>query len=168
MEISSIFVGFALFVASLAYVSLPFRQKRLKTTSGASAHTPQKGQRDAVLSALRELDFDFKTGKVSEEDYQPLRTQLMAEAAQYIEMEKKGDDQLEEMIQARRAVKQQGSKCPHCEAPVQAGQRFCSKCGSAVNTELCPSCGKKIQAGDLFCSSCGNKIQMPVEVVAQP
>ena len=111
MEISSIFVGFALFVASLAYVSLPFRQKRLKTTSGASAHATQKGQRDAVLSALHELDFDFKTGKVSEEDYQPLRTQLMAEAAQYIEAEEKDAEQLEALIRTRRAAQQQGYKC---------------------------------------------------------
>jgi predicted nucleic acid-binding Zn ribbon protein len=168
MEISSIFVGFALFVASLAYVSLPFRQKRLKTASDASAHATQKGQRDAVLSALHELDFDFKTGKVSEEDYQPLRTQLMAEAAQYIEAEEKDAQQLEALIRTRRAAQQQGHKCEHCDAPIQAGQRFCPKCGSAVNNELCPSCGKKIQADDLFCSSCGNKIQIQMEVVAQP
>lgn len=167
MEISSIIIGLALLGASVAYVSLPFRQKRVKNTNAAKAHIESEGQKESVLAAVRDLDFDFKTGKVSEEDYQSLRAQLMAEAAQYIEMEKKGDDQLEEMIQVRRAVKQQGSKCPHCEAPVQAGQRFCSKCGSEVNTELCPSCGRKIQAGDLFCSSCGNKLQMPIEVVAQ-
>ena len=167
MEISSIFVGFALFVASLAYVSLPFRQKRLKTTSISSVRTTQNGQREAVLSALRELDFDFKTGKISEEDYTPLRTQLMAEAAQYIEAEEKESEQLEALIRTRRAAaQQQGLRCEHCNAPIQAGQRFCSKCGSALNHEQCPSCGRKIQTGDLFCSSCGHKIQIQMEAAA--
>jgi hypothetical protein len=167
MEISSLFIGLALFGASLAYVSLPFRQKRQKNENPSKAHTQQVGRRDAVLSALRDLDFDFRTGKVSEEDYKPLRAQLMAEAAQYIEVEEKGDEQLEALIRARRSVQQQGLRCQHCEAPIQAGQRFCSKCGSTVSNELCPSCGKKIQAGDLFCSSCGNKVQIDMEVVAQ-
>lgn len=167
MEISSIIIGLLLFGGSVAYVSLPFRQKVLNNMNSANANTQQKGQREAILAALRDLDFDFKTGKVGEEDYQPLRTQLLAEAALYIEAEKKEDEQLEAMIRARRNVQQQGLKCQHCESPVEAGQHFCSKCGSAVNNELCPSCGKKIQAGDLFCSSCGNKIQMPMEVVAQ-
>jgi len=168
MEISSIIIGVALFGGSVAYVSLPFRQKRMKNANSSNANLQQNGQREAVLSALRDLDFDFKTGKVSEEDYQPLRTQLLVEAAQYMEAEKKEDEQLEAMIRARRNVQQQGLKCQHCESPVEAGQRFCSKCGSAVNNEFCPSCGKKIQASDLFCSSCGNKIEVPMEVVAQP
>lgn len=167
MELSSIIVGLILFGGSVAYVSLPFRQKQRKITNSSKAHNQPQGQREVVLAALRDLDFDFKTGKVSEEDYRPLRAQLMAEAAQYMEAEKKGDDQLEEMIRARRTVQQPGLRCQECESPIQAGQRFCSKCGSAVNHDLCASCGKTIQAGDLFCSSCGNKIQIPMEVVAQ-
>ena len=167
MEITSIIVGVGLFAVSIVYVILPFRQKRLKTTSTLDARASQKGQRDAVLSALRELDFDFRTGKISEEDYTPLRTQLMVEAAQYIETEEKESEQLEALIRTRRATQKQGLKCEHCDAPIRAGQRFCSTCGSAINYEQCPSCGKKIQTGDLFCSACGNKIQIPMEVIAQ-
>ena len=167
MEISSIIVGVGLFAVSMVYVILPFRQKRLKTTSALDARTSQKGQRDAVLSALRELDFDFRTGKISEEDYTPLRTQLMAEAAQYVEAEEKESEQLESLIRNRRATQKQNLRCEYCDAPIQTGQRFCSKCGSAINYEQCPSCGKKIQAGDLFCSSCGNKVQIPMEAIAQ-
>lgn len=167
METSSIIIGFILLGGSVAYISLPFRQRRRKDTNSSRASIQQEGQREVVLVALRDLDFDFKTGKVSEEDYKPLRAQLMVEAAQHIAAETKGDDQLEEMIRARRMVQQQDLKCQECQAPIQAGQRFCSKCGSTVNHELCPSCGKKIQAGDLFCSSCGNKLQIPMEAVAQ-
>jgi predicted nucleic acid-binding Zn ribbon protein len=166
MEISSILIGLLLFGASVAYVILPFQQKRQKTSSPLQHSNELPVQREVVLAALRDLDFDFKTGKISEEDYQLLRVQLLAEAAQYIGAEKKGDEQLEQMIQSRRKVKRQENKCPHCETPVQAGQRLCSECGFELNSKLCPSCGKKIQSGDLFCSSCGYQIQISINAVA--
>ena len=167
MEISALFTGLALFAGSIAYVSLPFRQKRSKDTQPSSTHLQKEGQRQVILSALRDLDFDFRTGKVSEEDYKPLRAQLLVKAAEYVEQEKQGDEQLEALIQTRRAAQQPDPGCHHCGARIVAGQRFCSKCGSAVNNELCSSCGKKIQASDLFCPSCGKKIEVIMDVAAQ-
>jgi hypothetical protein len=41
-------------------------------------------QRDDALAALKELEFDRRTGKISDTDYQPLETQLRAAAAQAI------------------------------------------------------------------------------------
>ena len=167
METSSILIGLLLFTGSIAYVVLPFRQNRRKTVTPSKGQTQQVGKRDVVLAALRDLDFDFKTGKVSEEDYQPVRNKLMVEAAQYLEQEDKEAERLEALIQSRRKAQQEGTKCGHCDVPVTAGQRFCSKCGSAVNNELCPACGKNIQADDLFCPSCGNGLQIRIKAVAQ-
>lgn len=167
MEISSILVGLGLFSIALFFVSAPFRQKRQKIENPSKVHKQEKGRREIVLAALRDLDFDFKTGKVSEEDYQPLRAQLLAEAVQYIEAEKQEDERLEALIQTRRKAEKQDVKCEHCGAPMEAGQRFCSKCGSVVNHELCPSCGKQMQASDLFCSSCGKKVEVRLEAVTQ-
>jgi hypothetical protein len=167
METSSILIGLLLFTGSIAYVVLPFRQNRQKTVTNSQGPTQQVGKRNVVLAALRDLDFDYKTGKVSEEDYQPVRNQLMAEAAQYLAQEEKEAERLEALIQSRRKAQQEDSKCGHCDAPVRAGQCFCSRCGSAVNNELCPSCGKNIKAEDLFCPSCGNALQIRIQAVAQ-
>ena len=136
MEISSIIIGLILLGGSVAYISLPFRQRRRKDTNSSKAPIQQEGQREVVLVALRDLDFDFKTGKVSQEDYKPLRAQLMVEAAQYMEIEKKGDDQLEQMIRALRAGKQEGARCQHCEAPIRAGDLFCSSCGKRIEIHM--------------------------------
>ena len=168
METSSILIGLLLFTGSIAYVVLPFRQNRRKTVTTSKGLAQQVGKREAVLGALRDLDFDFKTGKVSEEDYQPVRNQLMAEAAQYLEQEQKEAERLEALIQSRRKAQQEDTKCGHCDAAVRVGQRFCSKCGSAVNNELCPSCGKNIKEDDIFCPSCGNALQIQIKAVAQP
>jgi len=166
MQVSAILIGLLLFGASVAYVILHFLRKP-KRTAGPLTHSGNlPGQREVVLSALRDLDFDFKTGKIGEEDYHPLREQLLVEAAQYMQEENKNEDRLEQMIQARRTAKQQGGGCPRCEAPVRAGQHFCSKCGFDLSDVLCPSCGKSIRAGDLFCSACGHQIQICVKAVA--
>lgn len=166
MEVSSIIIGLLLFGAAITFVSLPFRKGQQQATKSSQVHTPKAGHRQTVLSALRDLDFDFKTGKVSEEDYAPLRAQLLGEAAQCLEAEKREEEQLEALIQTRRKAKAENVTCEHCGTPMEASQRFCSKCGSAAQHQSCPSCGKKIRAGDLYCSSCGSKVSVQREVVA--
>jgi uncharacterized protein (DUF2249 family) len=166
MQISALLLGFVLAAAALAFVARPFWEKRKKSVKVSAAFL-QHEKREAVLSALRDLDFDFKTGKVSDEDYQPLRAQLIAEAAQYMEFEKQEEEKLEALIKARRNKAQQPQTCEHCGAPMVADQRFCSKCGWSAAQD-CPSCGNKLRAGDLFCSSCGTKIEIRMETAAQP
>lgn len=159
MEISSVLIGIVLLGVSVGVVSLPFRRKQRKDVKTSKAPVQTAERRDAVLSALRELDFDFKTGKVSEEDFTPLRAKLLTEAAQYVEREKDEEDKLEALIQSRRASHQHSAKCDQCGASVEANQRFCAKCGAEVKQELCPHCGKKIRSGDFFCPSCGTKLE---------
>ena len=166
MEISSIIIGLVMFGAAIAFVSLPFRQRQQGATKSSQVPTPKAGRRESVLSALRDLDFDFKTGKVSEEDYQPLRAQLIVEAAQDLEAEKREEQQLEALIQTRRNTQAGKVTCEHCGASMEAGQPFCSTCGSAARHQSCPSCGKKIRAGDLYCSSCGSQVNVQREAVA--
>jgi hypothetical protein len=168
MDIIALLIGLVLFGACIAYISLPFRKRQAVAANLSKASLQPEAQRETVLAALRDLDFDYKTGKVSDEDYQPLRTQLMMEAAQYIEAEEKEEHQLEDLIRARRTMQLQSHlKCQHCDSPIQADQHFCSKCGAAVNNEKCPFCGKYIGVDDLFCPSCGSKIQIHIKALAQ-
>lgn len=163
MELSSILIGILLFAAVMYFIYLPFRQNQRTGTKTRKMETSPKVQRETVLTALRNLDFDFKTGKITEDDYVPLRTQLMEEAARYIELDSEEEDKLETLIQSRRAALQKSQGCGTCGAPLEAGQRFCANCGSAVQQENCPSCGRKIRSGDQFCSSCGTKLEVLAE-----
>ena len=122
-------------------------------------------RRKADLSALLDLDFDFRTDKIGEEDYSALRAQLVADAAQYIQLQKSiGDQQIETMIRARKASQAKTQKCSNCEEKIEAGSHFCAQCGTAVGNN-CPSCGKAVPAGDLFCTSCGTKLDLTLECV---
>lgn len=166
MELGAIFVGLAMLVASLPFVVRPFRGKRPGNGSNPNHRSNPEEKRKADLSALLDLDFDYCTGKVSEEDYSTVRAQLVADAAQYIQLETShADEQIEAMIAARRAARSNSRTCLNCGHTVEADSRFCSQCGTAV-AQGCPSCGKPVQEGDHFCTTCGTKLEHKVEAVA--
>ena len=165
MEIVAILIGLGMLGVSIPLIIRPFRQKKLKDHKKPNAHAQNEEHRVATLSALRDLDFDHKIGKVSDEDYVPLRAQLVAEAAQYVQQQDEEDKKLEALIQAHRVS--HGSKCEQCGSSVEAGNHFCPKCGALVSNNLCPSCGKDVRDGDLFCPSCGGQLQIRIDAVGQ-
>jgi RNase P subunit RPR2 len=165
MNITAILIGLGMLGVSIPFVIRPFQQKPTKNVKKSKTHVQFEEGRVATLSALRDLDFDYKSGKVIDEDYVPARAQLLAEAARYIQQQEEEEDKLETLIQARRDSKD--ANCEQCGASMETGQRFCVKCGTPVNNVACPSCGKKVRAGDLFCSSCGSRQEVQRETVGQ-
>lgn len=166
MELGALFVGLAMLVGSLPFVIKPFRGRASGKDSKANIRTNPEEKRKADLSALLDLDFDYRTGKVSEEDYSAVRAQLVADAAQYIQLEKFiEDEQIEAMIEARKASKSKAQLCSGCGDKVPGDSRFCSHCGTAMAKD-CPSCGQAIQEGDRFCTDCGEKLESKLEQVA--
>lgn|SRR5574341_122464 len=164
MELGAVIVGLILLVMGLIFILKPFNAtggRRLKKTTARV--DPDEG-RMIALSALRDLDFDFHLGKVSQEDYPGLRAQLVTEAAKYMELEKEEDERIEALIHARRTATHQ-STCMECGKKLEAGTRFCPHCGTEVDAS-CPSCGGAVKAGDLFCSSCGIKLEVRAEAAA--
>ena len=54
---------------------------------------------------------------------------------------------------------QGGATCASCGAPLVAGAKFCSACGTKVEAKaFCHSCGAEVAPGSAFCSSCGTKL----------
>ncbi len=50
-------------------------------------------------------------------------------------------------------------QCPHCQAPYEAGQRYCSICGSFLlhpeqGDTFCPQCGIRVSPLQEFCHEC--------------
>lgn len=81
MTAGSIFLGIALLIAVVTYLTYPFwgaqEQERRTRRSNLDLLTDQK---EAILAQIRVLDFDFETGKLPEEAHTPQRAQLLAEA----------------------------------------------------------------------------------------
>lgn len=98
-------------------------------------------KKEVILGNIQDLDFEYKCGKLSEEDYQKIRSEMKAEAALVLEeidnIESSHD--LDALI--RREVSARKTK------PQEAG-------GAA-----CPSCGRKNPATNKFCAECGAKLK---------
>ena len=50
-------------------------------------------------------------------------------------------------------------QCPHCQVPFEAGQRYCSTCGSFLlhpeqGDTFCPQCGVRVSPRQEFCHEC--------------
>lgn len=163
MDLGAVLIGLTMLVISVAFAAKPFQQVRGKKSAIPVKHVDPEEQRLAVLSALRDLDFDFQVGKVSEEDYTSLRVRLVAEAAQYLQDDK--NDEIEALIQVRKASKAKAPVCAQCGETLETGIRFCPRCGTAVEAS-CPSCGGNLKAGDLFCSSCGMQLKIRAEAIS--
>lgn len=145
------FVTGLIFIAVAGYVLYPLlrrpsRTEQLEAKLNGAVGSLQE-QRDAIYAALKELDFDFQTGKLSSEDYESLRHQYRQRAVailqQIDDVQKRGavDYELEAEIQiarARRARqrKQQGARpslswtCAECGRTMTAADNFCSGCGA--------------------------------------
>ncbi|MBI2149589.1 MAG: zinc-ribbon domain-containing protein [Acidobacteria bacterium] len=98
-------------------------------------------KKEVALGNIQDLDFEYKCGKLSQEDYQKIRSEMSAEAAivfQEIDNIEAAAD-LDALI--RREVSARRNK-PRA-APQTAG---------------CPSCGSKNPITNKFCAECGAKL----------
>ena len=143
MDIAAILIGVAIAAVVAAYVAEPLIHK----TRGALRDSRPKvrGSKSeeyrAALEAIRDLDFDFQTGKVLKEDYGLLRERYAARGAALLrELDQMSDpkaravsDEIEARVQARRKLPP-AATCPACGCPYRAGDRFCGKCGAPLET----------------------------------
>lgn len=99
-------------------------------------------KKEVVLSNIQDLDFEYKCGKLSEEDYQKIRGEMSAEAAvvfQEIESIESAAD-LDALIRREISARKGKSK-------------------ASVPTTACSSCGAANPAANKFCAECGAKLQ---------
>lgn len=117
-----------------------------------------------ALAALREIEFDRATGKLSDEDYAALKAKYSEEALALLRAEENaqaadaGPDRIEAMVEARlRALRGGGPlACPRCGPRPEADAIFCSNCGDRLGGgSRCVACGAAINPDGRFCESCG-------------
>jgi hypothetical protein len=84
-----------------------------------------------ALVALREIEFDRATGKLTEEDYFRLKAKYEREALAAIEAEEAGAA----AVHLEVAGLQRGAECPACGPRPEAAPVFCSSCGRLLARE---------------------------------
>lgn len=119
-------------------------------------------ERNRIYTAIRALDFDHETGKVTDEDYAAQRYQLVAEGVDVLQQldalpdveEERADDALEAMINARRSG---SAKLPASPRTNTAEPAAVAADGSQ-QAAFCPQCGTRAKPGDRFCGACGARL----------
>jgi len=108
--------------------------------------TPQvdlKRRRLVLYENLQDLDFEYKAGKLSADDYQALRRDYTAEAAQLmaasqeLEITRSEDALIEREVAARRARRKAEPvpdyTCPKCGFENPLPVKFCGECGAKIS-----------------------------------
>jgi rRNA maturation endonuclease Nob1 len=180
--VTALIIGAALAVAALVYVLLPLFEAIAPArarTGGLAALAPE-----SAIDALREIEFDRATGKLSDSDYSALKAEYTrkglvemrarrgalsthapaatvgasAEATAQAPNEATGPEAVdiaEAAILRYRSIRRE---CDTCGQRPEPDPAFCSTCGKYLKG-ACAHCGAVVDApASKFCAHCGNTL----------
>ena len=158
----ALLVGTGLAFGALAFVLHPlfFEPRRAPRRAAPPSDTPS----ESAIVALREIEFDRATGKLSEPDYAELRATYAARALIELRATEEAPtqpaeiDPLEARVRAYRAARKE---CGSCGLRPEPDAIYCSTCGIFLD-KACPSCKAPItESSAAFCSTCGVTLNRP-------
>jgi len=155
-------VGTLLAVLAVAYVLYP-----LLFSSASPTHRPvglprvaPVADEDAIV-ALREIEFDRATGKLSDTDYADLKARYTRRALEAMRAEGAApvSAQVEDVAEAAvLAYRARLRSCERCGPRPEPDAIYCSNCGAYLD-EKCAGCGRVVEeAGAAFCAGCGRQL----------
>lgn len=177
---SALILGTALALVAVAYVLVPlFRDAAIGPVTADRRPATGSGDRHptTAVAALREIEFDRATGKLSEADYQTLKARYTGEAlatmreTQNVRPARAASgpddpaivpatsaspgDLAEEMISRYRRG---APECPACGPPLELDAVYCSACGLYLEG-TCRACGRAVtEPAARYCSACGRAL----------
>ncbi len=137
-------LGVLFIAASIVYLAWPLLSPKENEVSDAvvlSARDRQEllDRKASLLAAIKDIEFDYRLGKMSEEDYAELVEQYKRQAEEALG---RLDDRDEaEVLIAKARQRIQGEKGSEAE-----GERACPSCATAnpLEARFCMSCGAEL------------------------
>ena len=100
-------------------------------------------KKEAVYTSIKDLDFDYKTSKLSEDDYKELKEKYEVEALHILKdiddsgkrpplsplLHKEGKGEVENRVMDENII-----YCPKCGTKTEIRDNFCFKCGAKLPT----------------------------------
>jgi rubrerythrin len=168
MELTAIFFSLAVLILVGIYLYAPFMERRARrVTEEEHELSALMAERDRVINSLQELDFDFKLGKIPEDDYPVQRSSLLQKGADILRQidtlapqatsAQDTEARLERAIAARRAdasLARVEVTDDDLESMISARR----KKRTNKSAGFCPKCGKPVMVTDRFCPSCGKSL----------
>jgi len=162
--VAALVIGTLLALGALAFVLYPvfFGTDAAQATAPAPRESVE-GDEASAVAALRELEFDRATGKLSDADYADLKARYTKSA---IAAMRRGTDADQpttrptdaDVEAAVRAHRQRLAGCPACGPSPESDAVYCSNCGRYRN-DRCATCGAPVVAPEArYCNNCGNRL----------
>lgn len=135
-------------------------------------------RKDQVMTSIKDLEFDYRVGKLSEEDYQLYDQRLRRQAVGLLQQIEKVapeaaslDASLEHEILRQRKVATDAKSAKlttdeHVEAEIARRRAVAPGAASTVtpvtvngNARFCTNCGSQLAPQHKFCASCGVAVE---------
>ncbi|MCH8863758.1 MAG: zinc-ribbon domain-containing protein [Chloroflexi bacterium] len=137
----TVFIVLVLTVAAFAFIVYPFFKRKFGIVDTPRDTELQElhSRRDTTYSMLKELEFDYQSGILTEEDYRELEKRYKRKGISILKnIDQLGegadlDDDIEAQIKKMRRPESEARFCPQCGEKYRAGDRFCTHCGTRLN-----------------------------------
>jgi hypothetical protein len=134
---------FAILVALAAlYYTLFVRDKDIPEPIPVSPTQHLQDRKQAIYENLRDLQFEYRLGKLSDEDYQQTKLALQKELALVLAEMEETSKRLgltatpvaakQASVKSNPAAQKPKTLCPYCGASFSQHLRFCGECGRAI------------------------------------
>jgi hypothetical protein len=129
----TIFLACLLTVGVILFI-LSVRAKDLPEAAPVSPFEHLDERKAAIYENLRDLQFEYRVGKLSDQDYQQTKQDLQKELAGVLaEIDRLKQSLVGQVVAAAPAApKKTRYICPSCKAEFPTALKFCGECGKPM------------------------------------
>jgi hypothetical protein len=158
-------LGILLAAGAIYFVLVPILRPPVELASDAGPGDEGEDPADdmspqtVALRALKEIEFDRATGKLSDQDYDALKAKYTGEALAAMRVES-GIGSQGLAIKAVPGSRLQAPTCPEHGTRPEADAVFCSHCGRRLGKApgYCARCGTALEEDARYCNRCGARV----------
>jgi hypothetical protein len=123
-----------LLIAVTVLFTFSIRDKDMPAPEPLSPTRHLDERRAAIYENLRDLQFEYRVGKLSDADYQQTKVGLQKELAGVLaEIERVKSGAPAAPLKPAAPAAAPGTVCPHCNATFPRPLKFCGECGKAMS-----------------------------------
>jgi len=157
-------LGLLLAAGATYFVLLPILRPSAESPVSANVDEGEDPDDDmspqaVALRALREIEFDRATGKLSDSDYEQLKAKYTGEALAAMRGESgvRGQEPGAKLAPDSRLPT---PPCPEHGPRPEKDSQFCSECGRRLGTApgYCARCGTALADDARYCNACGARV----------
>lgn len=123
-----------LLIAVTVLFTFSIRDKDMPAPEPLSPTRHLDERRAAIYENLRDLQFEYRVGKLSDADYQQTKVGLQKELAGVLgEIERVNSGAPVTPVKVAAPQVTPGTVCPHCKATFPQPLKFCGECGKEMS-----------------------------------